>query len=182
MDEIDWKSKAKEMSDTYKELYNIRVESVENDIEQLRQKIQEHDKIHRLAVEEMKLQNNQLRAKIEEAKRNKAQISQLESSIKEKKRLLSRKDPILAKVFQFPNLHLLSRSKDGTKYLIGHGDEYAYQFQIAKEDSNLTYQGIQVPQRISSTGDDFESWAYGKIMLATSDLSSLLRLCSAATY
>ena len=184
MSEIDWKSKAEEMEDTYKELYKLRVESVNQDIEELMQKINEHSKIHQLAVNEMKYQNNQLRAKIEENKRNKQNISQLESSIIEKRRQLSRKDPILAKIFQFSNLHILRRNSDGTRYLVGHGDEYQYQFEISKIDSNsFQYQGVQVPEGIYSDGDEnFKEWAYETISIKASDLALLLSICSKAEY
>ena len=184
MSEIDWKSKAEEMADTYKELYKLRIESVNQDIEELEQKISEHTKIHELAVQEMKYQNNQLRARIEEIKRNRQKISQLESSILEKRRQLSRKDPILAKIFQFQNLHILRRNQEGTRYLVGQGDAYDFQFEIAKIDQNtIQYEGVQVPNGIYSDEEEgFKSWAQGMISLKTGDLGILLSICSHAQY
>lgn len=183
MESIDWKTKAHAMKDMYEQLVDLRIDSVKYDIEEIRAKIEEHKKIHELAVKELTRQNQNLREKIEEAKSFKQGLSSVQSSIIKSRRELSMKDPILKKVFKHEELHLLNKSKN--MYLIGKGSDYQYQFVIWKSSDDYIYEPVQVPSDIKeggNFGNDITKWVREKITVDEKNFDKLLDACAGAKF
>ena len=176
---IDYKAKAEEMKELYTELRNLRIDSVKIDIEDLKEKIKEHKKIHQLSIEEIRKYNLSLENKIHESKNVKNSLTSLQSSILKSKRELSLKDPTLAKVFSYDSLHLLDKNKNN--YLIGKGKNDEFQFVLTKTNSGYTYQGYHVPHDISSD-KDISEWVESSIEFTDRYLDKLLHLCANATF
>ncbi|OHT10428.1 hypothetical protein TRFO_20312 [Tritrichomonas foetus] len=101
--EINWEEKYIHLKKKYKELVNIRVDSVKKDTANLKKKIEEHRKIHEISVRELKQQNNELRTMVEDLESAKKDIETMTKSIIQFREYLIHTDKILEVVLTLPN-------------------------------------------------------------------------------
>lgn len=96
-DEIDseWYHKYKSIKSKYKELKKIRIESVITDTEDLKQKIEEHKKIHETSINELNQQNSDLQESIQDVDIARKDIRRLKESISSIQQKLKNYDVIL---------------------------------------------------------------------------------------
>jgi hypothetical protein len=80
----------------YQELKNLRSDSVIADSVDLRQKVDEHRRIHEIAVGELRAQNEELKRMIHDAESNRSEVERLRDSVGKLRYQLQQRDPILS--------------------------------------------------------------------------------------
>ena len=94
-DEDEMKKKYQTMKKKYKELQNLRVDSVLEDIEDIKMKIQEHEKVHKEAMEHLKRKNVKLAKKINERMSGQEEVFKLADQNDQLRAYLAKKEPAL---------------------------------------------------------------------------------------
>ena len=140
--DTDWFRKYKSIKRKYKDLYNLRISSVAHDIETVSNRIEEHKRVHQLAIEEVESHTRDIQKEIQLTEKMRASIADMDSNVRNLRRNIKSRDPILGVIIDYPKLkcHL---QKPG-QYRIR--SESGLEFGLVKEDS-LRYIPIKVPSK-----------------------------------
>jgi hypothetical protein len=178
--EFEWKEKYDTMKQNYKELQILRRVSVREDIVELEAKINEHTKIHNLAISELEKQKNIMENKIKRVKDIKQNLSSCRATIKRIQNEIAPKDKILAQLFKYENLHLLEYG--GDYYRIGKGLDNQYVFIITNKSGIIKYEPVTVPSDINDNDHDIRRWCFRRITIEPKDFNQLLSSISNSVY
>ena len=121
-DSLHWREKYKSIKKKYQELLNIRVNSVIEDSNELRKKIEEHKQVHQATI---------------------AEIEDIEDNIESIKRKLRVSDSILAVLIEHPKLH--TRCPRSGVYIVSCGVNDEIKFELKKEE-RIIYSPINIPK------------------------------------
>ena len=118
----------------YKELYNLRIDSVVADSNDLRDKIDEHYKVHQIAVNELKKQNDQLRTLMQEIETAKDSIMTLRKSNEFLRNQIKKMDPTVRVILNYPEIKISCLSKDQFKIAVGENNQLI--FELTRENNS----------------------------------------------
>lgn len=104
--ESEWHSKYKSLKSKFKELKNIRIESVKTDTDDLSLKIEEHKKVHEISIKELNQQNSDLRESIQDIEVARKDIQRLKDSISSIRQKLKNYDAILKEFIDKKNFYI----------------------------------------------------------------------------
>jgi hypothetical protein len=134
----------------YDELYNLRVTSVRTDSEDLRQKIEEHRRIHEIAVRELRTQNEELAQSGTRRSSIDRDIRRLEDSIGHVKHELQARDSVLNAFLKYPDFRVTITEKG--VYHISWGNRDQLQFTLTRDEhaGKLLFTSIKTPAELQS--------------------------------
>jgi hypothetical protein len=125
----------------YQELKTLRSDSVLADSADLRQKLEEHRRIHDIAVGELRAQNDELKRLIQEEESKRSELERLQDSVGKMRYDLQKKDPVLAVFLKQPGftVRVIGRRKfeiraeDALVFTLepsvnGRDDDFMYHF------------------------------------------------------
>lgn len=104
--ESEWYAKYKSLKSKFKELKNIRIESVKADADDLSLKIEEHKKVHEISIKELNQQNSDLRESIQDIEVARKDIQRLKESISSIRQKLKNYDMILKEFIGKKNFYI----------------------------------------------------------------------------
>lgn len=133
----------KTMKKKLKELKNLRIDSVREDIEDLKGKIIEHKKIHAISVKELQQQNERLRTTISEINKAQRQMKEMNNKISNLKRKIVAKESSLGEILQYPELHVHYISEH--LYQISVGSSEKWIFTLATKSDMYQYTPYVLP-------------------------------------
>ena len=142
-DSLHWREKYKSIKKKYQELLNIRVNSVIEDSNELRKKIEEHKQVHQATIEEIQNENAKLENRIKAIQNANAEIEDIEDNIESIKRKLRVSDSILAVIIEHPKLH--TRCPRSGVYIVSCGVNDEIKFELKKEE-RIIYSPINIPK------------------------------------
>lgn len=152
--EISLEEKYHSLKKKYNELHNLRIESVIDDSNDLREKIEEHQRVHQIAVNELRQQNEQMRTIINEIESAKDAIESLKNSNRMLRERIGKMDPTAKILLQHPEMKVKCIGKGEFKIAIGDNNEFVFELQ---RESKSQYQtnpinwpktGRQIPEII----------------------------------
>jgi hypothetical protein len=149
-DESAFEERYHSIKKKYDELYNLRVTSVSVDCNDLRQKIEEHRKIHEIAVRELRTQNEELAQSGTHRSATERDIRQLEQSIAHLKHDMQGRDSVLNAFLKYPDFRITITGKGA--YRIAWGNRDQLQFTLIRDErcGKLLFTKIQIPTELQS--------------------------------
>ncbi|EAY19030.1 hypothetical protein TVAG_247090 [Trichomonas vaginalis G3] len=149
-DESFWKERYIQIEKCYKDLVRIRKNDVREDIEVYRERLAEAQQMHKISVEEIQRQINDINTDINAMEGTINQMDKSISHIRDLKRELSRKSKVLECVFSVPGIQLTGVTNDFFQFSVGNN--YEFTFSISK--------GIPFEYKPISYTEDFSvpSW------------------------
>ena len=149
-DDIDMAAKYHLVKKKYQELQNLRIKAVAADIEDLRRKVEEHRRVHELAVRELREQNRELSEMIQDAERIRAEMERVSESNSRILRQLQMKDPILNTFLKRPEFKLRVLGKGSYEISYLDGKDYVFRLSESAEQSGfLSYESVRYPPRLA---------------------------------
>ena len=164
--EIDWKVKYESMKKSFEKLDKLRHGSIREDITDLKQKIEEHEQIHTISINELKAQNEQMRQSVKRNKELQNKIAKKQESISKLKADLAARDLVLKESFKVENLHIIDAKKD--YYEFNFADKF--QFKLKKHNDNKTYEYI-----LKSQSEELPNYFCGNYIFDYSNLSKFFK-------
>ena len=145
MEDIDWKAKYKSMKKRFRELQNLRIDSVKTDIDDLERKIDEHRKVHQLAVKELKRHNDSMGNAAGKIIQCKDEIERIEASVRSLTSDLKFRDSILKVVLDYESFYVDCIEKG--RFKITATGKYQVVFELKKEldAPSIVYTPVSVP-------------------------------------
>lgn len=174
-----WKERYKSIKKKLKELQNLRKDSVNADIKDLREKIEEHKRVHQITIKNIQNENAILKQQIDKIEEAKDSIQDLESSISNLKTEIKRYDPNLRIILDFPRLKIVSiNNREGFSkidrqmlYTIACGPNDIWVFDIYKNNDKIVYHPNSVPNVKNLNLNSF----YQKIETPESSFRAMLK-------
>lgn len=152
--EISLEEKYHSLKKKYNELHTLRIESVIDDSNDLREKIEEHQKVHQIAVNELKQQNEQMRTIISEIESAKDAIESLKNSNRILKDKLGKMDPTVKILLNHTEMKIKCIGKGEFKITIGNNNDFVFELlreskaQYRTNPINWPKTGRQTPEII----------------------------------
>lgn len=178
-DDADLEAKYHLVKKKYQELKKLRIDSVAADTEDLRKKVEEHRRVHELAVQELREQNQALKNLVTESERTRAEIERISDSNAHLLRQLQLRDPILKVILKYPDFRVRILSQG--KYEISYRDGKDYVFILSQSpgpSDSIEYSSVRYPPRLARQPNmDFVGQ---KITFSSSELVSFCTLVSRA--
>ena len=126
------------MKKKFHELKNLRMKSVEEDIQEIKQRIEEHIEVHADAVRELETQNGKLKEAIKNRTAYSDRREHLESRVFELREDLKRKEPVF-EPFLEENSGFSIRVLDRRVYEVSYGDLVTMKLSRKHNDLTCTF-------------------------------------------
>ena len=147
---MDMEAKYHLVKKKYQELQNLRISSVAADIEDLRRKVDEHRRVHELAVRELREQNQELREMIQDSERVRVEMERLSESNSRLLRQLQLKDPVLNTFLKRPNFKIRVIGRGSYEISYRDGKDFAFRLSDSLEQAGfLSYESVRFPPRLA---------------------------------
>jgi hypothetical protein len=126
-DDLDADARAlQQVKRKYQELQNLRIHSVKQDSDDLREKITEHRRIHEISVQELLAQNDNLKKKIRAMQDDAHETDWLRDRVQRLRDDLESRDPVLAVFLRHPGFSIRVVAKRSFEIRAGDHDELVF--------------------------------------------------------
>lgn len=143
IEDLSWKEKYLQVKARYNQLVNLRVSAVEEDINDLKKKIEEHINAHMATIKEIKEENLSLIEEIHSINSKKEKIDQLKQRIEYHKSKLRVIDTILNNVLQYRFLAVKCVGPNHYRIQCINNDNIV--FELFKGPKTTQYRPIRIP-------------------------------------
>lgn len=143
--DVDMERKYDIIHKKYKELQNYRIDSVIKDTEDLRQKIEEHRRIHELVVTELQEQNKDLRRMIQEARYKEEELKRIRNSNADRSKKLQMQDSVLHVFLKQPEFRVRITGRSCYEIHYGENDDLIFTLTPASQSGSLLFQAMKYP-------------------------------------
>jgi hypothetical protein len=137
----------------YQELKALRIESVLADSADLRQKIEEHRRVHARSVAELQAQNNELRKLIQQADSTRSEVDRLADSVAKIRAHLQQRDPVLAVFLKYPIFTVRSVGRRIFEIRAGGGDPLAFTLRPSAYEDEFQFHFTEYPASFRRSRD-----------------------------
>jgi hypothetical protein len=145
-DSTDWYSKYKSIKRKFKDMYALRIASVQDDMNIVMERTNEHRRVHAEAVADIREEAVEFRQMIDDAARMKHEIKRMQENIAQIKRSIRCRDSVLNILLEFKSLHVVLVEPGAYKVKCGPGDRI--EFGLVK-DTDIIYRPISISKNIS---------------------------------
>jgi hypothetical protein len=172
VERVDWFHKYKSMKKKYHELVNVRVKSVQDDIQTITSRIQEHVEAHRAMTSEIHQHTSDLQRMTSATARMKDELQSMETNVHRLQRDLKYKDSVLKVLIDYPELRVRVVKDKSYKVTCGQPGLRELSFGLV-HDGELQYVPISIPDYRYIPGYMFTEFAF--------QLARLNEFCRAVT-
>lgn len=142
---LDWQDLYERMKTRYNTLYEQRVYCVEEDNHMLLNKIREYQECHRIAMEELNFQNDELQKELQSRKAIKQKLYSTQNSIDKIRSELGRKDPILKTMFKDRSFKLINLN-DMYTFEVEASEPFVFKLKYDNNTSTIKYKPENIPK------------------------------------